>query len=235
MSAANLTPARLAVRLVLYFALVFGAATLVISSWPDSLQYFPLGGHDALESYDAERQVLDFPLSGNSATEDLNINATELPTADEVGRVVLFLLLHLIGTTLLMIPLTWTYMASKQDIGYRKNFVRALIILPICATTIVMLIQNSLALAFGLAALVAAVRFRVTLDEAIDGIFVFAAICVGLAAGVGYLGIAAVMTAFFCAASLILWALDYGENPLEQAQFQKKRAKLKSFDKHPSS
>ena len=235
MSAANLTPARLAVRLVLYFALLFGATALTITTWPDSLQYFPLGGHDALESYDAERQVFDFPLSGNSGTEDLNINATELPTANEVGRVVLFLLLHLLGTTVLMIPLTWTYMASKQDFGYRQNFVRALIVLPICATTIVMLIQDSLALAFGLAALVAAVRFRVTLDEAIDGIFVFAAICVGLAAGVGYLAIAAIMVAFFCAATLILWSLDYGENPLEQAQHRKKRAKLKSLDKHPSS
>ena len=38
---------------------------------------------------------------------------------------------------MLMIPITWMYMASKHVGGYRKNFVVALIVLPICATTIV--------------------------------------------------------------------------------------------------
>ena len=41
-------------------------------------------------------------------------------------------------------------MATKLNVGYRKNLVRALIVLPISATTIVLLIQDSLALAFGL-------------------------------------------------------------------------------------
>jgi len=66
--------------------------------------------------------------------------------------------------------------------------------LPICATSIVMLIQNSLPLAFGLTVLVAAVRFRVRLNDALDGIHIFAAICVGLASGIGYLGVGSVMT-----------------------------------------
>ena len=70
-------------------------------------------------------------------------------------------------------------------------------------------------------------RFRVILDEAIDGIYVFAAICVGLAAGIGFVGIAAVMTVFFCFAQLIMWQLNYGENPVEEAKQDRKRAKLK--------
>ncbi len=89
-----------------------------------------------------------------------------------------------------------------------------------------MLIQDSLALAFGLAALVAAVRFRVSLNEAMDGIFIFAAVCVGLAAGIGYLGVATVMGAFFCFSNLILWKMDYGRNPVDDARQRKKRAKL---------
>jgi hypothetical protein len=47
--------------------------------------------------------------------------------------------------------------------------------MPICATTVVLLIQDSLALAFGLAARVAAVRFGVRLTETIDGIYIFTA------------------------------------------------------------
>jgi uncharacterized membrane protein YhiD involved in acid resistance len=89
-----------------------------------------------------------------------------------------------------------------------------------------LLIQDSLALAFGLAALVAAVRFRIALAETIDGIYIFAAICVGLAAGIGYIGAAIVLAFFFCFTSAALWAMDYGWNPVDDARQKSKLAKL---------
>jgi uncharacterized membrane protein YhiD involved in acid resistance len=70
------------------------------------------------------------------------------------------------------------------------------------------------------------VRFRVALDEAMDGIFIFAAICVGLAAGVGYLGVALVMSLFFCFANTVMWAANYGNNPVDEARIIRKRSKL---------
>jgi len=127
-----------------------------------------------------------------------------------------------------MLPITWTYIATKREIGYRRNFVRALLVLPICAATIVLLIQNNLALAFGLAAMVAAVRFRVALREAIDGIYIFSSICVGLAAGIGFLGIAIIMAMFFCYTNAVLWSLDYGQNPIDDAKVAQRRAKLEN-------
>jgi hypothetical protein len=229
MSSIDLTPSRLAVRLIVYFILFFGATALIVSSWPESVQFLPIGGHDVLDSFSVE-SVTDLLQPPGGTQVDTNELTYDLLSISDVFRASLFLFLHLAGTVLLMIPLTWTYMSAKQEIGYHKSFVRALIVLPICAATIVLLIQDSLALAFGLAALVAAVRFRVALAEAIDGIFIFAAICVGLSAGVGYLGIATVMTVFFCFASLVLWQLDYGSNPIEQAQQEKKRIKLERKD-----
>jgi hypothetical protein len=98
--------------------------------------------------------------------------------------------------------------------------------MPICATTVVLLIQDNLALAFGLAALVAAVRFRVALTETIDGIYIFAAICVGLAGGIGYMGIALVMTLVFTLTSALLWQVDYGRNPIEDSRQKALAAKL---------
>ena len=125
-----------------------------------------------------------------------------------------------------MIPVTWTYIATKYDSGPSKSFVRALLVLPISASTVVLLIQDSLALAFGLAALVAAVRFRVALRETIDGIYIFAAICVGLAAGIGYLGVAAIMAMFFCLTNTVVWMIDYGRNPIDDQREDAARAKL---------
>jgi hypothetical protein len=146
----------------------------------------------------------------------------------QIGLLTVFLAFSLGGTLLVMLPITWTYAATRRDIGFRKNFVRALMVLPICATTIVMLIQNNLALAFGLAAMVAAVRFRVSLSEAIDGIYIFSSICIGLAAGIGHLGIAAVMALFFCFTNVLLWHFDYGQNPIDNERIAKKRGEFRA-------
>lgn len=218
------TPAGLLVRLVLYFTVFFGASAIIVTTWPDAVQYMPVGGHHALDSFEIDGDSLTISLSPDDDEQEPAVS--QPPSAGLVMFAIWFLAVHLVGTILLMIPIVWTYMATKQDVGYSKSFARALVVLPICATTIVLLIQDSLALAFGLAALVAAVRFRVALDEAIDGIYIFAAICVGLAAGIGYLGIAAGMTVFFSFTNVLLWQFDFGDNPIERLKHERKRAKL---------
>jgi hypothetical protein len=214
------SPGRLALRLAIYFFILFAAAIAVSQFWPDVFQYLPFGGRHALSG------------STGSATGNLLEAVTRSPppvpdtiSLESIERMILLVAGHLTGTILLMVPITWTYAAINFDAGFRKNFVRALIILPICATTIVLLIQDSLALAFGLAALVAAVRFRVSLEDAIDGIFIFSAVCVGLAAGIGYLGAAMVMSLFFCFANVVMWVLGYGQNPVDEARVARKLAK----------
>ena len=221
-STASLSPRGLATRLAIYFVALFAAVIVLISYWPEALQYLPFGGRSALEGSDVQSaaQFLD-KVSAPPAKP-----LVDADSANAVQKIILFVVGHLSGTVLLMLPITWTYTAINFESGFRRNFVRGLVVLPICATTVVLLIQDSLALAFGLAALVAAVRFRVSLDDAMDGIFIFAAICVGLAAGVGYLGVAMMMSVFFCFANTIMWAANYGENPVDQARVARKRSKL---------
>jgi len=220
----TVTARSLFVALTAYFALLFGALLAVGLMKPEALSLMPLGGTDAFELLEFERNEQNF-IDRLMPAEDAGVSQT--PTAGQIGLLALFLASSLGGTILVMLPITWTYSAIKREIGYRKSFVRALLVLPICATTIVMLIQNNLALAFGLAAMVAAVRFRVALQEAIDGIFIFASICIGLAAGIGHLGIAAVMAVFFCFANAILWQMEFGKNPIDDARVAKKHAELK--------
>ena len=215
MEANPMTPRRLAMRLLVYFACVIGLFAFVATFTPWA-PFMPIGGHD-----------LDLPGTAQEIFETLqSAEGGGLLAWQTRLEAALVLTTSLAGTIILMIPVTWVYMATKYAEGYRKAFVEALIVLPICATSIVLLIQDSLALAFGLAALVAAVRFRVRLRDALDGIYVFAAICVGLASGVGYLGVGVVMTVFFCFASVILWGMDYGANPIEEAQQARKLTKL---------
>jgi hypothetical protein len=104
----------------------------------------------------------------------------------------------------------WSYIIIKRRGDYNESVVHTLIILPIAVTGIVLIVQNSLALAFSLAGIVAAVRFRTTLKDVKDGVYVFLAIGVGLACGVQALGIAVVVSVFFNIVNLTLWWIDFG-------------------------
>jgi len=224
-TAENITPAKLILKLSAYFLVLISAMIVLLLVDSNALRYLPFGGTDALQQTDLEitKSRLDFS-SAPVVASDMSGPVTPA----KLRFAVLFLSANLAGTILIMVPIAWTYSATKFESGPEKRFVRALIVLPICATTVVLLIQDSLALAFGLAALVAAVRFRVSLDEAIDGIYIFSAICVGLAAGIGYLGVAAVMALFFCMTNAVLWYLDYGKNPIDEKRRQAKRDKFNS-------
>ena len=216
---------KLVAMLSIYFALLFSVVVLIGLFNPEAMSLLPLGGTDAFEvlGFDRTEQSLADQFTPAAAPE-----AAFAPTVSQMVSLIVFLATSLSGTLLIMLPIAWTYAAIKRDTGYRKSFARTLLVLPICATTIVLLIQNNLALAFGLAAMVAAVRFRVSLSEAIDGIFIFASICVGLAAGIGHLGIAAIMAVFFCFTNAILWRIEFGRNPIDDARISKKRTKLEA-------
>ena len=110
------------------------------------------------------------------------------------------------GALAIMVPVTWIYMVTRQHRGYDESVVHTLLILPVAVTGIVVIVQNSLALAFSLAGIVAGVRFRTTLDDTKDAVYVFLAIGVGLASGIQALGLAMVLSLFFN--GVILVALE---------------------------
>ncbi|MEM8490489.1 MAG: DUF4956 domain-containing protein [Pseudomonadota bacterium] len=225
----NMTPNALIVRVIMYYAVLVALVLALISLVPESLQYLPFGGLDAIDRADIE--VTETSLR---VPKELLDRRGVRSSPKGIFASSLFLLTTLISTILVMIPVTWAYSATRFDSGPSKNFVRALILMPICATTVVLLIQDSLALAFGLAAMVAAVRFRVSLRETIDGIYIFAAVCVGLAAGIGYLGIALVMAIIFTLATAVMWKVDYGRNPIDDSRQRAAKSKLeKRLDPGP--
>lgn len=198
------SPRTLLATLAIYFTVFVSAVVLLIILVPESFEYLPVGGKDAIEMAHVELEYVS--TIGGTGQE---ITETRVAASESNSRralVLVFLAESLAFAILIMLPIALTYMATRGDTGEHKTFAQALMVLPICATTIVLLIQGSLALAFGLAALVAAVRFRVRLREPVDGIYIFAAICVGLAAGIGYIGVAVVMAVFFCFANALMWS-----------------------------
>ena len=113
----------------------------------------------------------------------------------------------IIGTLLMVLPVAWVYTFTRR-LRYDRSLVHSLIILPPIVAGIVMVVKNSLALAFSLAGIVAAVRFRTTVKDPKDAVHIFLVIGVGLAAGVQALDIALLMSASFNVIVLVLWKYD---------------------------
>lgn len=118
--------------------------------------------------------------------------------------------LSMLGALAIMMPVTWVYMVTRRHRGYDESVVHTLLILPVAVTGIVMIVQNSIPLAFSLAGIVAAVRFRTTLDDTKDAVYVFLAIGVGLASGVQALGVALTLSVIFNAVVIVLWKTQFG-------------------------
>ncbi len=116
-------------------------------------------------------------------------------------------LLITIGALSLGLPVAWIYMYTRR-LRFDPSLVQSVIILPMVIAGIVIIVKNSVALAFGLAGIVAAVRFRNTLKDPKDAVYVFLAIGIGIASGVHALDIALVMSFLFNTVVLLLWRFN---------------------------
>jgi hypothetical protein len=108
------------------------------------------------------------------------------------------------------LPVAWALKHTRQ-LRYDPSLVQAMIVLPIVVSGVVLVVKNSLALAFALAGIVAGVRFRQKLDEPEEAVYVLLALGIGLAAGVQALDIALVMSMVFTLVVLTLWRYDLGD------------------------
>jgi len=117
-----------------------------------------------------------------------------------------------LGAAVLIVPVSWVYFITSRSKDVDPSFVQTIVILPIVVTGISMIVLNSLALAFSLAGIVAAVRFRFSLKEPAHAMYIFAAISIGLGSGIGALDVATVISTAFVYAMLAIWKLQYGKN-----------------------
>lgn len=128
----------------------------------------------------------------------------------------------MLGAVLLALPVAWIYALTRQKRGFQQSVVQTLMILPPLVAGVVALVKYSLPLAFGLAGVVAAVRFRNTLEDSKDAVYIFLATAVGLAAAV-LLPVAAVISVTFNLVIYILWVTDFGKPvALDGARAQKR-------------
>jgi hypothetical protein len=192
-------------RLLAYYAILFGALGLLLFLYPAANELM-MGAEPAAVT--ASPQLLQDGLNPPTIVQ-------QMIGEGSLGELVISTMLVIVVILSLMVPVTWVYMSARRVPGHDQAVVQTMLILPIVVAGIVLIVQNSLALAFSLAGVVAAVRFRTTLDDTRDVVFIFLAIGVGFAGGVHMLGIGTIISTVFSLVVLLTWRFDFGRNVLQ--------------------
>jgi hypothetical protein len=179
-----------------YFVLGF-AIFLTVKLWPDLRNYLPIGGVEQLIA-----QPTKNPLEASAVRAEHVAN---------FGQSIFWLVVAIVAALLVSLPVSWVYMAVRGGDEYDQSLVNTIIVLPMVVTGIVIIVQNSLALAFALAGIAGAVRFRNSLKSSGDALFILLSVATGLSAGIGAIELAAVISLAFNYTFAMLWVTEYGE------------------------
>ena len=186
---------RVVLRVAAYYAILVAAGWLVLDLMPATSGFGAFGLEPLLKEGAEPTKTAATPLTADPA------RATAVAVA-------------MISAILLSIPVAWVYQLTRAKRGYQQSVVQLMIILPLVVSGVVILVKDSLALAFSLAGIVAAVRFRNSLDDSKDAVYVFLATGLGLAAAVD-IPVATVISLLFNLSILMLWYTDFGNSPVE--------------------
>jgi hypothetical protein len=188
--------ARRLLWIIAYYAVAGAAALWLWRTSPDVR---------ALLQSDRLRELAQAGPLTPSAAAGAELSSEWLP-----GRATVLALIGALATTL---PLAWVYSLTRRKRGFQQSMVHTLILLPLAIAGMVVLIQHSLALAFGVAGIVGMLRFRNTLEDTKDGVYIFVATSVGISAAVGVLIVGIVTSVTFNVCVLALWWIDFARAP----------------------
>ena len=120
------------------------------------------------------------------------------------------------------LPVAWIYTLTRRKKGFQQSVVQTYLILPVVAAGIVVLVKYSVALAFSLGGIVAAVRFRTSLDDSKDAAGIFVVIGIGMAAAVAP-SVSWAISIGFNLLMLVLWWTDFGKPVALEGKTAEKR------------
>jgi hypothetical protein len=191
---------KLLAKLSIYYAIIGAVVFIAVKLWPSATGWLPVGGVEQLISAPAKN-----PLEASEAMRSAHVSS--------LGESLFWLSVAIVGALLCSLPVSWVYMGIRHDEEYDQSLINTILVLPMVVTGIVIIVQNSLALAFSLAGIAGAVRFRNSLKSSGDALFILLAVGIGLSAGIGAVELAALITIAFNYTFVMLWVTEYGERP----------------------
>ncbi len=188
---------RLIVQLVIYYLVLVLGTWALLTIYPDLRGYLPVGGAEAL-------------IKGASKSATLEAAQTAA-SVKNLGASLGWMGVAILGALVTALPVSWVYMATRTSEEYDQSLISSILILPVVVTSIVIVVQGSLALAFALGGIAGAVRFKNSLKSSGDALYILLSVGIGLASGIGAVELAFVMSLAFNICFVMLWITEYGE------------------------
>ena len=125
---------------IVYYLITVVGFHVLLFLFPEAMAYLPVGGIDRLN---------DVALSGQGIVFEIVESGVEIKVLEFRS---LTLLVTLIAVLIFTVSLAWVYDVTQSIHKHRRNpLIEALYLLPIVAASVVVIVQNSIALAIGLA------------------------------------------------------------------------------------
>ncbi|MEO1258299.1 MAG: DUF4956 domain-containing protein [Bacteroidota bacterium] len=122
---------------------------------------------------------------------------TENPTFLTILFTVLF-------SFIMSVMIAFTYDKTSRQVARPDNYIQGLVLIAIVAATVMQAIGDSLARGLGMLGALSIIRFRTTLRNPRNIVFMFSSLAAGIACGVGGFVIAFVGTVGFCVSAFLL-------------------------------
>jgi uncharacterized membrane protein YhiD involved in acid resistance len=132
----------------------------------------------------------------NISVDDL-VNQSFISIAQNFSKLsTLEILINLTISLISGLFIYYVYKRTFQGVLYQKSFNVSLVVITMISSIIIMTISDNLVLSLGMVGALSIVRFRTPIKDTMDLVFIFWAIAVGIANGVGYFNISIIGSIF---------------------------------------
>src|SRR4029077_19243318 len=111
----------------------------------------------------------------------------------------------MVGAVLLSLPLAFVYLRTKPANEFDSSVLFSIVFLAATIAGVLVVVHGSVARALSLAGVVSAVRFRSSLKDSNDAVYLLGAIAIGLAAGSNELDVGVAISVLLSLTLLLLW------------------------------
>jgi len=174
-------------RLVAYYALLF---FFIIQT---SLLLRELGANYDLQQFVKIQSIIDEAFTFSMGFDDL-----------------VYTFFSLLLAFIFTLPIAWVYTLTKDDEAFDSSLAQTVVVLAMVVTGVMVVISDQTARAFALAGVVAAVRFRNTLQDTKDAVYVFIAVAIGMGCGTRVYHIAVWLSVIMSLTMYFLWKYKFG-------------------------
>lgn len=139
----------------------------------------------------------------------LNMATVNMTTASSTPWVVV--IMNLLISLFLGVTIALVYRKAFVGILFQKSFAVSLVLTALVTTMVIMVVSGNLILSLGMVGALSIIRFRAAIKEPIDIVYMFWAVGVGIANGVGAYSVSIISSIFI--AIVLLYLVNFQSRP----------------------